>query len=138
MTHGITDAAGLDAVVQEKLVAARITTVEGLLARTCTPVQRFSLARKLGISLSRLAHCVVQADLMRLHPITPEQAYLLELSGVGSCQELQYRLPARLHTRLRATNDEHHLLALAPSLAEVEAWIAQAAVLCAEEPVLSV
>lgn len=119
-------------------MAARITTVEGLLARTCTPVQRFSLARQLGVSLSRLARWVVRADLMRLHPITPEQVYLLELSGVGSCQELQYRLPARLHARLRAVNDERRVLAIAPSLGEVEGWIAQATRLCMEEPVLSV
>ncbi len=119
-------------------MAARITTVEGLLARTCTPVQRFSLARQLGVSLSRLARWVVRADLMRLRQISPEQVYLLELSGVGSCQELQYRLPARLYARLRVVNDLHGVLAAAPSLGEIEGWIAQATTLCVEEAVFSV
>jgi prephenate dehydratase len=59
-------------------------------------------------------------------------ANLLEECGVDSCKELQHRVAANLQTKLKATNDEKHITHHAPTVAQVEDWIREAAQLSAQ------
>lgn len=133
MSAPMTETYGLDPAAWERLAAAHIRSVEQLLARTCTPTQRYQLARQLGVSVSRLARWVVRADLMRLSGLQSAQAYLLELCGVGSCQELQYRLPGRLYARMQQINSEQLVLDELPPMEQIERWMVEAGALSERE-----
>ena len=127
MAHRIREIKGMDDAVREKLEADGIMTVEQLLAQTDTGPRKSALAKKLGIQGSQLTELINRADLMRLKGVGTEMANLLEECGVDSCKELQHRTPANLHAKLKATNDEKKITHHAPTLAQVEAWIKEAA-----------
>lgn len=126
-THKIAEIKGLDTGVQTKLEAASVKTVEDLLKETMTPQQRTALAKQLGVSGSQLTEWINRADLMRLKGVGTEMANLLEECGVDSCKELQHRKADHLHTKLKETNDAKHITHHAPTLAQVEEWIKEAA-----------
>ena len=132
MAHKIAEIKGLSEEMQTKMGAANITTVEHLLEQTTTPAQRNALAQQLGVTSSQLTEWVNRADLMRLKGVGTEMANLLEECGVDSCKELQHRVAANLQAKLKATNDEKHITHHAPSLAQVEEWIQEAAQLSAQ------
>jgi len=75
---------------------------------------------------------VNRADLMRLKGVGTEMANLLEECGVDSCKELQHRVAVNLQAKLKATNDEKHITHHAPTVAQVEEWIREAAQLSAQ------
>lgn len=127
MAHKISEIKGMDAESQTKLAAAQISTVEQLLEQAGTAQQRTSLAKQLGVSPSQLTEWINRADLMRLKGVGTEMAHLLEECGVDSCKELQHRVAANLHAKLKATNDEKKITHHAPTLAQVTAWIEEAA-----------
>lgn len=129
--HKIGEIKGLDTSVQRKLETAGITTVEDLLKATTTPQQRSMLATKLGIQGSLLTEWINRADLMRLKGVGTEMANLLEVCGVDSCKELQHRKADNLHTKLKETNDAKKITHHAPTLAQVEEWIKEAATFAA-------
>jgi predicted flap endonuclease-1-like 5' DNA nuclease len=132
MAHKIAEIKGLSAEMQAKMGEANIATVEDLLAQTATPPQRSALAKQLGVSPSELTEWVNRADLMRLKGVGTEMANLLEECGGGSCNELPHRVAANLQTKLKATNDEKHITHHAPTVAQVEDWIREAAQLSAQ------
>lgn len=78
-----------------------------------------------------LTEWVNRADLMRIKGVGTEMANLLEKCGVDSCKELRHRIAANLHTKLKAANDEKKITNHAPTLAQVEEWIRQAATFAA-------
>ncbi|MBK9711087.1 MAG: DUF4332 domain-containing protein [Kouleothrix sp.] len=127
MSHKIGEIKDLDTEIQAKLIAAGITTVEHLLEQSATPAARATLAKQLEVSGSQLTEWINRADLMRLKGVGTEMANLLEECGVDSCKELQHRVAENLSAKLKATNDEKKITHHAPSLAQVEAWIAEAA-----------
>ena len=127
MSHKIAEIKGLDEATRAKMTAEGITTVEELLAHSAAGSARNALAAKLGVTSSALTEWVNRADLMRLNGVGTEMANLLEECGVDSCKEMQHRVAANLHAKLKATNDEHHITHHAPTLAQVEQWIAEAA-----------
>lgn len=131
MAHKIAEIKGMDAMAQAKLQSARITTVEHLLEQTGTAAQRSALAKELGVSSGQLTEWVNRADLMRLKGVGTEMANLLEECGVDSCKELQHRTAANLQTKLKTVNDEKHITHHAPTLAQIEEWIAEAATFAA-------
>ena len=133
MTELMLETNGLDPLTWERLAAVRIGSVEQLLARTCTPAQRYLLARQLGVSVSRLGRWVVRADLMRLSGLGAAHAYLLELCGVASCQDLHYRLPSRLYARMQQISREQAVVAELPTAAQLERWMAEAGALAERE-----
>ena len=132
MAHKIAEIKGLSEDMQTKMGAANIATVEHLLEQTATPAQRNALAQQLGVTSSQLTEWVNRADLMRLKGVGTEMANLLEECGVDSCKELQHRVAANLQAKLKATNDEKHITHHAPTLAQVEDWIQEAAQLAAQ------
>jgi predicted flap endonuclease-1-like 5' DNA nuclease len=127
MSHNISEIKDLDATIQAKLEAANITTVEHLLERAGTASERNALSKQLGVTSSQLTEWINRADLMRLKGVGTEMANLLEECGVDSCKELQHRVAANLQAKLKSSNDEKKITNHAPSLSQVEAWIAEAA-----------
>jgi hypothetical protein len=55
-----------------------------------------------------------------------EYSDLLEAAGVDTVVELAGRNPSNLHEKMTAVNAEKKLVRQLPSLAQVEAWVAQA------------
>jgi predicted flap endonuclease-1-like 5' DNA nuclease len=131
MADKISEIKGLDAAMVAKLEAAGIHTTDDLLAQAGTASARNALAGKLGTTSSEVTEWVNRADLIRLKGVGMEMANLLEECGVDSCKELQHRVAANLHAKLQSVNDEKKITNHAPSLAQVEAWIAEAATLAA-------
>ncbi len=132
MTHQIAEIKGLDPAARSKLEAAHIMTVEDFLHETATPHQRTVLAKKIGVDEGQLIGWMNRADLMRLKGVGTEMANLLELCGVDSCKELQHRKAEHLHDKLKATNDAKKITHHAPTLSQVEEWIAEAKTLVAQ------
>jgi len=130
-THKIAEIKGLDTGVQTKLEAANVKTVEDLLKETATPQQRTALAKQVGVEGSQLTEWINRADLMRLKGVGTEMANLLEECGVDSCKELQHRKADHLHTKLKETNDAKHITHHAPTQAQVQEWITEAATFAA-------
>jgi predicted flap endonuclease-1-like 5' DNA nuclease len=131
MAHKIAEIKGMSAAAEAKLVEAQITTIEQLLAQAGTAKDRAALAKQLEVSSSELTEWVNRADLMRLKGVGSEMANLLEECGVDSCKELQHRVAANLYTKLKATNDEKQITHHAPTLAQIQEWIAESATLAA-------
>jgi len=122
---------GMDSAAEQKLIAAGITTVDQLVEKTRTPHGRGEVAKQAGVTPSQLTEWINRADLMRLKGVGTELAYLLEECGVDSCKELQHRHAENLQAKLKSTNDEKHITHHAPPLAQVQAWIKEAATLAA-------
>ncbi|HLW02535.1 MAG TPA: DUF4332 domain-containing protein [Ktedonobacterales bacterium] len=125
MTHKIGEIKDLEPGMQARMEQANIHTVEDLVNATTTPAQRNALARQLNVNPSQLTDWINRADLMRLKGVGKEMANLLEESGVDSCKELQHRKPDKLQAKLKEVNDAKHLTHHAPTIAQVEDWIAE-------------
>jgi predicted flap endonuclease-1-like 5' DNA nuclease len=132
MAHKIAEIKGLSAEMQAKMGEANIATVEDLLAQTATPAQRTALAKQLGVTSSELTEWVNRADLMRLKGVGTEMANLLEECGVDACKEWQHRVAANLQAKHKTPHDEKNITHPAPTVAQVEAWIREAAQLSAQ------
>ncbi len=132
-THKIREIKGLDEATRGKLEEAGILTVEQLLEETNTPQRKGALGKKIGVAGPQLTELINRADLMRLKGVGTEMANLLEECGVDSCKELQHRTPANLQAKLKQTNDEKKITHHAPTLAQVEAWVKEAAELVKQQ-----
>ena len=122
----LTEIEGLGSDDARVLVAAGVANIDGLLERGGSPAGRRSLAKVTGIDSGTILEWVNRADLMRINGVGSEYSDLLETAGVDSVRELATRKPANLHRRMVEINDEDQLVRRAPSLAEVERWIAEA------------
>jgi len=129
--YKISEIKGMDAASQAKLAEASITNSLELLEHAGTSAQRNALAKKTGLDSKMITEWVNRADLMRLHGVGTEMANLLEECGVDSCKELQHRIAANLQVKLKETNDTKKITHHAPTLAQVEGWVKQAATLVA-------
>ena len=129
MVHKIAEIKDLDPEIEQKLIAANITTVEQLLTAVETASKRAVLVQQLGVKPSQLTNWVNRADLMRLKGVGTEMANLLEECGVDSCKELQHRVAANLYAKLKTINDMRKITHHAPTLPQVEEWIREAATL---------
>jgi predicted flap endonuclease-1-like 5' DNA nuclease len=130
-THKVSEIKDLSPEMVSKLNEAGITTVEELLAQGDTAQERAALSKKLGVTTSELTEWVNRADLMRLKGVGKEFANLLEICGVDSCKELQHRKPENLYKKLKETNDAQKIAHHAPTQAQIEEWIKEAATLAA-------
>jgi predicted flap endonuclease-1-like 5' DNA nuclease len=122
----IADIEGIGPAYRDKLMAAGVTTTEALLERGAKSNGRRDLASATGISANLLLEWVNRADLARIKGVGSEFADLLEAAGVDSPSELAQRVPANLHTRMETLNTEKKLVRRAPTLGEVERWVAEA------------
>ena len=125
MTH-INEIEGIGAVYSEKLEAAGIKTVEGLLEAAATPKGRKELESKTGIGHQHLLRWVNQADLFRIQGVARQYAELLEAAGVDSVLELAQRRPDHLHVKLVEVNEKQHRVKVVPTAQNVKKWVEEA------------
>lgn len=129
MPDTIADIKGMPKEALGKLQAAGIITTVDLLTRTATPASRAQLAKEIDFAPKDLTEWINRADLMRLKGVGTEMANLLEEAGVDSAKELKHRKAENLYESLHAINGEKHITNHAPSLAQVQMWIEEAATL---------
>ena len=117
---------GIGEKYRNKLYAAGINTIEGLLKAGAAKKDRKALAEKSGVSEKLILEWVNLADLMRVKGIGEEYSDLLEEAGVDTVKELRNRKPENLHKAMLETNTKKKLVRRPPSLSEVESWVSQA------------
>ncbi len=122
----IIDIEGIGPVFAEKLEGAGIKTVEALLKAGGAAAGRKDLATKTGIDAGKLLEWVNRADLYRIKGVGSEFSDLLENAGVDTVKELATRRADNLHAKMTEVNTAKKLVRRAPTLAEVEAWVAEA------------
>lgn len=134
MAKTITMIEGIGPANKEKLAAAGISTVEGLLEKGASKKGRKEIADASGIGEGVILDWVNMADLFRINGIASQFAELLKASGVDTVKELRTRNADNLHKALIDTNAEKSLTRAVPALSQIEDFIAQAKLL---EPVVT-
>ena len=122
----IQDIEGIGPAFGEKLAAAGIKTVEGLLKEGCSKSGRKKIAADSGIDEGKILDWVNMADLFRINGVASQFAELLKASGVDTVKELRNRNPENLHAKLEEVNAEKSLTRVVPALTKVQDFIAQA------------
>lgn len=122
----ITEIEGIGPAYGEKLQAAGVSTVEGLLETAAAKAGRKALAEATGINESLLLTWVNMADLQRIKGIGPQFSELLVAAGVDTVKELATRNAENLVAKLEAVQSEKGLTKAVPSLDKVNDFIAQA------------
>ncbi|MBN1639748.1 MAG: DUF4332 domain-containing protein [Anaerolineae bacterium] len=117
---------GIGPVYAEKLAAAGVRSVEGLLKAGATAAGRQALAEETGISVNLILEWTNRADLFRIKGVSEEYSDLLEAAGVDTVPELARRNPQNLLAALQETNAAKSLVRRLPSLSQVEGWVTQA------------
>ena len=117
---------GVGDVYAEKLGAAGIPTVEGLLDSGASSHGRKALSEQTGISEQLILKWVNHSDLFRINGVAGEYSELLEASGVDSVPELAQRNPSNLQAKMAEVNEEKKLVRRVPSEAEVQKWVTEA------------
>jgi ribosomal protein L21 len=117
---------GIGEVYAKTLADAGLNTTDDLLEAAGSASGRSALAASTGLSTSQILEWVNRADLMRISGVGSEFSDLLEASGVDTVRELATRVPANLQAKMAEVNEEKNLTRRAPSVAEVEKWVAEA------------
>jgi predicted flap endonuclease-1-like 5' DNA nuclease len=117
---------GIGEVYAQKLGAAGIKTLAGLLKKGGTPEGRKEIAAKSGIGDALILEWVNHADLFRIKGIGGEYADLLEEAGVDTVVELSKRNAENLTAKVVQINTEKKLVRRVPSLKQVTRWIEEA------------
>jgi predicted flap endonuclease-1-like 5' DNA nuclease len=117
---------GIGPVNAEKLSAAGVKSIEGLLSAGSTPKGRKEIAEKTGISDTYILKWVNRADLFRVKGIGSEYGDLLEASGVDTVVELATRKAENLYKKLVEVNTEKKLVRQMPGEKQVAGWIENA------------
>jgi small subunit ribosomal protein S2 len=125
-TGDIEEIEGIGPAYANKLRAAEVSSIDGLLEKGATVEGRAALVEETGIDTVRVLRWVNHADLMRVVGVGPEFAELLEAAGVDSAPELAQRNVENLVTALAETNEARSLVRRVPSATEVADWIEQA------------
>lgn len=124
--YKVEEVEGIGPVIGEKLRNAGIKDTDSLLARSCTPKDRKSLAEESGLTTKQILKFANMVDLFRIDGVGSEFAELLESAGVDTVPELAQRNPANLTQAMATTNEEKKLTRRVPSEKEVTKWVAQA------------
>lgn len=125
----ITEIEGIGPAYAEKLQQGGISKTADLLEVGASAKGRAKLADDTGISETLILQWVNHADLERIKGVGWEYADLLEAAGVDTVPELAQRKPENLHAKLAEINQAQALVRRAPSLAQVQAWVAEAVTL---------
>ncbi len=120
------DIEGIGPVYSEKLQKAGVKSVEALLKLGATPKEREDLAEKAGIDKKLILEWVNRADLFRIKGVAEEYSDLLEAAGVDTVVELAKRNAENLLAKILEVNAVKKLVRRAPTLGQIEKWIAQA------------
>lgn len=122
----ISDIEGVGPAYAEKLEAAGVKTVEGLLETAGSKKGREELAASTGIAEANILKWVNYADLFRIKGVAGQFAELLEAAGVDSVPELAQRNAANLAAKMEEVNGAKNLANRTPSESEVEKWVEEA------------
>lgn len=120
------DIEGIGEKYAEKLKAAGVRSVNGLLEKGGSPKGRKELEEQTGISGSLILEWVNHADLYRIRGVGSEFSDLLEEAGVDSVPELARRVPENLYQKMVEVNQQKKLVRRLPVKAMVESWVEQA------------
>ena len=134
MGNQITMIESIGPVMKDKLAAAGISTVEGLLDKGASKSGRKAIADASGLDAGKILDWVNMADLFRINGIASQFAELLKATGVDTVKELRTRNPENLHAALVKTQEEKGLTRIVPSASKVEDFVEQAKSL---EPVVT-
>lgn len=122
----IADIEGIGPAYAEKLKAAGIKTVEGMLEKGASRKGRKAVAEQTGISEKLILEWVNLADLFRIKGIGEEYSDLLEEAGVDTVAELAQRKADNLHAKMEEVNNAKKLVRRTPTLDAVKDWVEQA------------
>ena len=120
------DIEGIGPVYSEKLQKAGVKSVEALLKLGATPKEREDLAEKAGIDKKLILEWVNRADLFRIKGVAEEYSDLLEAAGVDTVVERAKSNAENLLAKILEVNAVKKLVRRAPTLGQIEKWIAQA------------
>jgi predicted flap endonuclease-1-like 5' DNA nuclease len=134
MAKKITEIEGIGPAFAEKLAAAGVQTVEGLLETGATKAGRKKLAADSGIDEAKILDWVNMADLFRIKGIGSQFAELLKAAGVDTVKELRNRNAENLHAKLVEVQEEKKITRAVPALKQVTDFVDQAKALA---PVVS-
>ncbi len=134
MSKPITMIESIGPVMKEKLAAAGVTSVEGLLEKGATKAGRKAIADASGIAEGKILDWVNMADLFRIDGVGSQFAELLKAAGVDTVKELRNRNPENLHAALVKTQEEKGLTRAVPAASQVEKYVEHAKTL---EPVVT-
>jgi predicted flap endonuclease-1-like 5' DNA nuclease len=126
VTTAIRDLKGASEAIVTKLKEKDISNNEKLLEAAASPARRKDLAAHCGCDVRELLELANRADLARVKGISGVYSDLLEHCGVDTVKELATRRADNLHAKIVETNAAQKLTARAPTMREVENWIAQA------------
>lgn len=122
----IIDIEGIGPKFAATLQAAGIKTTGALLKAGANPAGRKALAETTKIDAGKILEWVNRADLMRIKGVGEEYSDLLEASGVDTVKELGTRRADNLHAKMLEVNTAKKLVRRPPTLANVQAWVAEA------------
>ncbi len=123
----ISDIEGIGPVFAEKLSAAGVRTVEGLLEMGGMRKGRQALADASGIAAAQILDWVNRADLYRIKGVGSEFSDLLEKAGVDTVAELAKRNAAHLSAAITKLVDSGtDIVRRIPNETQIYGWIEQA------------
>lgn len=126
MGKPITMIESIGPAMKEKLGAAGVTTVEGLLEKGASKTGRKAIADASGLDESKILVWVNMADLFRINGVASQFAELLKAAGVDTVKELRNRNAENLHTALVKTQEEKGLTRVVPAASKVADFVEQA------------
>ena len=126
MAKKITEIEGIGPVYQEKLAAAGVKTVEGILKAGATKAGRKKIAEESGLDESQILVWVNMADLFRIKGVASQFAELLKAAGVDTVKELRTRNAENLHAKLVEVQEEKKITRTVPALNQVTDFVEQA------------
>lgn len=126
MGKPITMIESIGPVMKEKLAAAGVTTVEGLLEKGASKAGRKAIADASGLDESKILVWVNMADLFRINGVASQFAELLKAAGVDTVKELRTRNAENLYAALVKTQEEKGLTRAVPAASKVADFIEQA------------
>ena len=126
MAKKITEIEGIGPVYQEKLAAAGVKTVEGILKAGATKAGRKKIAEESGLDESQILVWVNMADLFRIKGVASQFAELLKAAGVDTVKELRTRNAENLHAKLVEVQEEKKITRTVPALSQVTDFVEQA------------
>ena len=126
MSKKITEIEGIGPAYQEKLAAAGVKTVEGLLELGASKSGRKKIAEDSGLDESQILVWVNMADLFRIKGVASQFAELLKAAGVDTVKELRTRNAENLYGKLVEVQEEKKITRTVPALSQVTDFVEQA------------
>ena len=126
LDQGIEEIEGIGRVYGKRLRRSNVKTIDDLLKAGSTRKGRYILAKKVGVSSSRVLKWVCRADLFRVRGIGKQYSSLLESAGVNTVMNLSVRNPELLYKELIEINQKMNLVRRIPPYNRVKNWIENA------------